>query len=373
MATYTSRFRAAWLTLAAVAFLAADAARAETYGGIEIGGKGVKATVLDVSRTPAGLEVKTLLSDSENTAVTAGLAMTGRFDPAALKASAAAVAGFTERMRKEHKLPLERIHVVGSSGLFSAIEGNKEAVQRNQAAITEAVRAASGMGMAFISVERESELSIAGIVPADQAEASVLLDIGGGNTKGGCRTGRDRYLTFGVPFGTVTFADVARKQAMANTFAGQLTAARESVLAPALRKALDGKAELTKRETICLSGGAAWALAALIKPADRSSYVALSADDVKAFHALIGKAKGKFPAVDLSAIKDEKARAAAEKEIGKVVKALKPDHLQAGAEILLALSNEMRFEKARRVMFVRHSQVGWLLAYLLEKADAKQP
>src|SRR5205814_6371316 len=105
-------------------------ARAETYGGIEIGGKGVKATVLEVRRQPGGLDVKTLFSDTENTGVTAGLAKTGRFDPAALKATAEAVAQFAQRMRKDYKLPAEQIHVVGSSGLFSAVEGNKEAIQR---------------------------------------------------------------------------------------------------------------------------------------------------------------------------------------------------------------------------------------------------
>ncbi len=368
-----SRWRAGWPGLVAIFLLGfAEDARSETFGGIEIGGKGVKATVLDVSRRPAGLDVKTLFSDTENTGVTAGLAKRGRFDPDALKATATAVAQFAERLKKEHKLSAERIHVVGSSGLFSAIEEDKEAIQRNQQLMAEAIRAASGLPMAFIDVERESRLSIAGIIPSNQLEVSVLLDIGGGNTKGGCRVSRDRDVTFGVPFGSVTFADAARKQ-KANTFAGQLAAARDMVLVPALKKAIDGKPELTKREAIFLSGGAAWAMAAIIKPADRSSYVSLTAEDVKAFHRLVGKANGQFPSVDLSSIKDEKARRAAEKEIGKVEKAIKPDQLQAGAEILLALSSEMRFDKANRVAFVRHAQVGWLLAYLLEKADAKQP
>src|SRR5262245_52129059 len=127
--------------------------RGETFGGIEIGGKGVKATVIAVEQTADGPEVKVLLADSKNTAITEGLGKTGKFDPDALKASAAAVAQFAERLQKEFKLPPERIYVVGSSGLFSAIEGKKDAIEANQRALTEAVKTASGLPMAFIDVQ----------------------------------------------------------------------------------------------------------------------------------------------------------------------------------------------------------------------------
>src|SRR5262249_54436562 len=141
-----------------------------------------------------------------------------------------------------------------------------------------------------------------------------------------------------------------------------------------LHKSIEDKAELTKRPLVLLSGGACWALATLTRPGDRTSYVRLSVEDIKAFHALVNKQPGTFPMPDLSSIENPKARAAAEKEIEKVKAALKPEHLQAGAEILLALANEFKLNGGeRRLLFVRHSQVGWLLAYIKEKAEPKSP
>src|SRR5207237_384518 len=82
-----------------------------------------------------------------------------------------------------------RLYVVGSSGLFSAIEGKKDAVKANQDALAEAIREACGLKMTFIDVTREAELSIDGVIPAKHAAVSMLLDIGSGNTKGGFRDG----------------------------------------------------------------------------------------------------------------------------------------------------------------------------------------
>ena len=368
------RWSAARLAFLAAAWLVlAGRSHAETYGGIEIGGKGVKATVVEVRRGPGGPEVRVLYSASKNTAVTAGLAKTRRFDPAAVKATARAVATFAQLVQKAHELPPGRMHIVGSSGLFSALRGDREAIEQNRRALAEAVRAASGMPMGFINVEQESRLSIDGIIPPDQLNTAVLLDIGGGNTKGGCRTGPGRYVTFGVPFGSVTFADAARQNGKGETFADKAEAARTALLQPALHKSIEGKDELLKRPSVYLSGGACWSLATLMKPADRGSYVRLTAEDIKAYRDLLRKANGKFPEVDLSAIKDEAVRKAAAKEIGKVRVVMKPEQLLAGAEILLALSEGMHLDKARQVSFVRHAQIGWLVAYLLEKTEARRP
>ena len=55
--------------------------RAEVHGGIEIGAKGVKATVIDVADGADGYEVKILLSGTKNTTLTAGLAAANGLKP----------------------------------------------------------------------------------------------------------------------------------------------------------------------------------------------------------------------------------------------------------------------------------------------------
>ena len=350
--------------------LLAGRARADVHGGIEVGAKGVKATVVDVTGGADGYDVKVLMSGTQNTTLVAGLASSGRFEAGALQDTAAAVAKFAARMGKEQNVPAERLYVVGSSGLFSALAGKTDAIKANQDALAAAVRDACGLKMTFIDVDREVELSLAGTVPARDAGAAVLLDVGSGNTKGGYRDADKGCVSAGIPYGSVTFADLVKKRADKGTFAENADALREEVLAPALKKAAEGKPGLRQRPRVYLSGGASWALATLVRPGDRADYVALTADDVDAYRKLLLATPGAYPAPDLSAIADAAAREAARKEIEQVKGVFKPEQLLAGAEILKALSDELDFGKDKKVSFVRHAQVAWILAYVAEKAGA---
>jgi exopolyphosphatase/pppGpp-phosphohydrolase len=344
-----------------------EPARASIHGGIEIGGKGIKATAVDVTPGPDGSEVKILMEVTQSHTLPAGLAASGRFDPQTLKEVAAAVAKFADKMQKDHKVPKDSIYVVGSSGLFSAVEKNKEAVENNRKALTEAVQTASGQMMTFIDVQREAELLIAGVIPVKHLDAALLLDIGGGNTKGGFRKEDKTYITFGIPYGSVTLADLIAKRADKEPFAEVAETVRVRTLTPELRKALEGKPGFSNRERIYLSGGAVWALVSFVRPSDRGSYVAVSNADIDAYEKMLLKTPGSYPVPDLSLIGDAAVREAAQKEIEQVKKVYKPEQLLAGAEILKALAEEFDFSKDKKVRFSRHAYLGWILAYIKEK------
>jgi exopolyphosphatase/pppGpp-phosphohydrolase len=358
------------VALVVLAWLAcAGQARAEVHGGIEIGAKGVKATVLDVTAGADGYKVKELLAGTKNTTLTAGLAASGRFNADAVRDTAGAVAAFAARMRQEYRVPPERLYVVGSSGLFSALAGKEDAIAANRDLLAAAVRDACGLAIQFIDVCREVELSVEGTIPARDAETAALFDIGGGNTKGGYREGK-AIVSAGIPLGTVTFTDFVKKRAGQVGFAGTAEALRDEVLVPALRKALKGKPGLTERQRIYLSGGSCWALATLARPGDRGPYVALTAEDVAAYRKTVRDARGAFPTPDLSGIADPDLRAAARKEIDKVKAAFTPEQMLAGAELLQALADELGFARGKKVYFARNAQVAWILAYVVEKAGA---
>lgn len=356
------------LTLAMLALGLPASARAEVHGGIEIGAKGVKAAVLDVKPAADGFEVKIVMSGNQNTTLTAGLAASEKFADPALKDTATAVARFAARMRKEHRVPDARIHVVGSSGLFSAIAGKNDAIKANQEALAKAIREACELPIGFINVQREIELSIAGIVPPRLSGTSLVLDIGSGNTKGGYRDADKKLVSVSIPFGSVTFTDLVTKRGGKERFAETATALRGEVLLPGLKKSLESKPGLRKRDRIYLSGGAVWAMATLVRPANRGGYVALTAEDIRAYRALLRKSPEVFPEIDLSAIADASVRAAATKEIARVKAVFKPRQLLAGAEILNALSSAFEFGQETKLYFVRHAQVGWIVAYVAEKA-----
>ena len=360
---------APWVA-AAFVFVAA-AARADVYGGVEIGAKGVKAAVIDATGGADGFHVRTLMSATKNTTPAAGLASTGKFDAAALKDTAEAVAAFADQMRKDHMVPAERIYVVGSSGLLAALGSDKDAVRANRQILEDAVQTASGLKMTFIDARREVELSVEGTIPTKYADSALLLDVGSGNTKGGFRGPGSDCVSMSVPYGSVTFADLIKKRSEKTAFPDEAAALREEMLAPALKKAIADKPELAKRERVYLSGGAVWALATLVRPGDRGDYVALTPEDIDAYRALLRKDAGAFPAPDLSGIADAATREAAEKEIAQVKTVFKPEQLLAGAELLKALSDEFGFGKDKKVFFARDAQVGWILAYVVEKAGPK--
>jgi hypothetical protein len=360
------------LGLAVLTLLAAPRVRAEVHGGIEIGSKGVKATTLDVTAGTEGPDVKLLKSGIQNTTLVSGLANSGRFDPEALKDTAAAVARFAAQMRSEGKVPPERIYVVASSGLFAPLEGKKEAIKENREALAVAVKGASGLPLSFLDVNREIELSIVGIVPDKQAGNSFLLDIGSGNTKGGYREPGKECVTVSIPFGSVSFSDLVKKKAGKGSFTDAADGLRAEMLVPALRKRVAEKPGLLGRKRVYLGGGAAWALATLVRPGDRSSYVPLTVDDVTAYHKLVSKDLDTFPKVDLSSIADPDARASAQREIARVKDVFTPRQLLAGAEILKALASELHFDKETKLYFARHSATGWILAYVREKADVSR-
>jgi exopolyphosphatase/pppGpp-phosphohydrolase len=358
------------VSLAAVLFIASPS-RAAVYGGIEIGAKGVKATVVDANPGADGLEVNVLMSGTQNTTLVAGLAATGRFKEDALKNTAAAVAKYAEQMKKEYKVPAEHIYIVGSSGLFSAIAGRKDDIKTDQELLGAAVSGACNLPVTFITVEREVALSIAGAVPAKFADSAVLLDVGSGNTKGGYRDGDKGYVTVSVPFGSVTFADAVKKRAGEGNFAESAAAARTELLVPAMKKTAKGKPELSKRDRVYLTGGAVWAMATLVHPGERGAYVALTKDDVEAYRKLLLKTPGVFPEPDLSAIADEKVRSGAQAEIKQVKKVFTPDQLLAGAEILKAMTDELGLGKDKIGHFTRNGNIAWIVAYVTEKGAAK--
>ncbi|HVS37811.1 MAG TPA: hypothetical protein VMS17_19795 [Gemmataceae bacterium] len=360
-----STMRTVWCAvLTAAALSIPTVVRAEVYGGIEIGGKGVKATVLDATGQGENLEIVVKLADSTNTGLASDVAKDGRFGDAALAETVKAVAAYRDRFRKDFGAADGRISVVGSSGLFAAIEGKPDLIKINQAQLATAVKGATGLDMNFIDVQRESELSIAGIVPNKHRGDAFLIDVGGGNTKGGCQIEAGKFATFGVPFGTATFSELAKKEG-----AGDATAMAklcEEKVAPLLKKGLSDIPDMAKRDPIYLSGGVVWSAATFAHPQDAKPYTPLTRKDVQQFEAALAAGGEQFPTPDLSGITDEAVRARAKSEWERVKKVYTPEQLLAGVQVLKSAMSAAGEDK--HFLFARNGYLGWILAYVTESA-----
>ncbi len=310
------------------------------------------------------------MTATQNTTLVGGLAASGRFNPEALKQTVAAVSKFADRMRKEHKVPDSRLYVVGSSGLFSALTGKADLIRMNREALVGAVRSACGLPMDFLDIGREAALTVVSVIPSTEAAGAVLLDIGSGDTKGGALDGDKGIITFGIPFGTVTFTDLVKARAGKGDFAATAAALRAEVLRPALEKQLQRKKSLAARGRVYLSGGTVWALATLLRPEERGAHVPLSAADIDAFHKLLLASPGAVPVPDLSKIADPEVRKQARREVEQVRRTFTREHLLGGTEILKALAAAFHFgDEGRQVAFARNGYLGWILGYVKEKGQ----
>ncbi len=365
-----SRLIACLLAVATAIPLAA-VARAEVHGGIEIGAKGIKATVLDIIPDPKGYEVTVKLADTTNTTLVAGLARTGSFDSKAVEETATVVGRYFTKMKSEFHIDPKHIYIVGSSGLFSPLQDKPDEVRVNQQTLADSVRTATGVSMVFIDAKREAELSIAGVLPRRFRDEAVLIDVGSGNTKGGYVTAQNEIISVGVPYGTVSFTELVKKAG--GSFADKARKLRDEKLAPTLKKELIDKPEMTTRPRVYLSGGIVWATATLTHPSETAAFTPLSVNDLDDLQKRLEADPGKFPSPALSSIADEAKRKQALAEIQKVQKVFSPEQLLAGTHILKALAGEMHLEDGnRQVYFARHGYLGWILAYVAEKgAESK--
>ncbi len=353
--------------LAVWALLAPRLAHAEIYGGIEIGAKGVKATVVGATGKGEEIEIVVKLADTTNTGLAADVAKDGRFGPDALAETAKAVGMYSERFRKEFHVAPERTYVVGSSGLFASIHDKADLTKENQASLAAAVKKQTGLAVTYIDVRREAELSIEGILPQRHRETGLLIDVGGGNTKGGCRAGPEKYTTFGVPYGTLTFSELARKNGAGD--AKSQAKLYDENIAPLLKKELAKLPDAAKRDPIYLSGGVVWAAATFAHPADAKAFTALTLKDVELLETQLAAAPpDAFPAPDLSPVPEGQARQRATAEWARGKGVYPPAQLRAGLQILKGVYHELGEEK--NYLFARHGYLGWILAYVTESAAA---
>lgn len=356
------RFAVALLALASLT----SVAPAAVHGGIEIGAKGVKAIVIDFTPTADGYDLNVLFSDTTNTALASGISATGKFDPKAVTATAEAVTKYATKMRDEFKIAPNRLYVVGSSGLFSAVEDKPDTVAANRDVLAKAVDEAAKVKMAFIDARKEAELSVAGIVPKRFRSEAALIDVGGGNTKGGAIGPDGKAILFAVPFGSLSFTEHVKKKG--GTFPATARLESDTTVIPALRKQTAENGSLADRNRFYVSGGAVWAITTLTHPGDRRPFTPLTLADIDSVANKLAADPTTLPTIDFAAIKDPAERAYAESEYAKVKKSYaQPEQLLAGTEVLRAAAAEYDLARpGKTILFARHGYVGWLLAYVAE-------
>jgi hypothetical protein len=347
----------------------------DLYGGIEVGPKWIKSIVVRVGTEEEGYEVKLLKTQSANTTLVQ--TWDGKFTPEAIEAAVQAVQRFYRQMQQEYGVPIENIHIVGSSGLIG----------ENLQDISHEVRKFTGRTISFLDVETEVQLAIAGTIPRryrvgetwfDNRSISLLVDIGSVKTKGGYQQlrrvspGRPDYdyITWAVPKGTITFTDEVTGATGATgemiayqAFAGRAQSMSNKSLRPLIRNEVLRKPGLLNRQKTYLTGEIIWSMVTLLHPEDRQNFVPVTMNDINTFCDRVARNPEALMNPDLSRIRDISVREEAKREVESVRNTLTPKNLIGGAEILKAVASEMNFS-GKKLIFARFGHLSWLLSYV---------
>jgi len=348
------------LRLVLLALVTASPGRAgELVAGIELGGKGVKGTVVEYDPAKPG---DVTLKDSATISTALADLDGGRFKPANIARSADAVRTLVKRFGDKHGIPAANVVVAGSSGI----------VGTNRDELSAAVMKVTGKPLVFITAAEEVGLTIQGL-GLRKFPTPANVDIGGGNTKGGYYANGDgkRLVSFaGIP-GTVALTTKAK--AAGGDYPTAVAKLADELVTEPLKAVATRDTKWKDQPKIFLTGGSVWAAATLLHPAKVGDpLVPLTRQDAEAFLAMVSKDPTAFPAVDLSGIAAPSLRAAAEAELKKVRAVYPPESLLAGAHILARLFRTLPLD-GKPTAFARSGGTAWILAYALAESDAAAP
>jgi hypothetical protein len=344
----------------------------DLYGGIELSNEGVKVLALQVSQAEDEPGLKRIYS--EMIRLRLGRTNDGEFPPQASVDAAQAVSTALARLRQEYKVPLDRIYLIGASGLRADYPKDLERI----------IRDATGLTLKFLDAVEEVQLSIAGTItrtskvgpiPIDNRNTSALIQIGYASTQAGYEMLKYStsaspsfdFVAVNIPQGVVSYANEVSKAVGRNSsvysFARQAKTSAALSFRQALRKEMENKPGLMHRKRVYLTGNLAWAMATLLYPQERQNLVPISYDDVVQFAERISRAPEELAYQKLTFIRDRRLRQEVEQEFGAIRATFTPKELIAGAEMLKAAAEELKWQD-KKILFVRFGHLGCILSYV---------
>jgi exopolyphosphatase/pppGpp-phosphohydrolase len=321
------------------------------YGGIEIGGKGLKISVVDIKNIETG-EFSITKFWTRNTAITRGISIDGKLRSEDVTETAVAVKEILEQLKSEYKLPNERIFIIASSGV--AMASNKEDLAVK-------VKSLIGRDLEFVTSEQEGKLVTKGSVPPSKYTNSFIFDIGGGNSKGGFVSIDDanHYIFTPLAFdlGSVTLTEKIKKNASSSDFKDFVASAVEfnDTLKNIVKFMYDNKTAARRKKNVYMVGGTVWSFISLTRPGLTNAYEEFTFQDIKNYQYDLVNNFDKF-----------EQQIDTQKDVAKVFDTYSREALLAGSYIMLNSIQDLSNPQEKKIYFVRQGHVAWLIAYIVD-------
>lgn len=340
------------LTLQCIALVNAQSDQsANLFGGIEIGSKGVKITILNIQNPKKGIfEIKDFWT--ENAGIARGISIDGKLQKDDVENTALIVQKNYNKLLNDFKVENAKIFIIGSSGVAMA-SNTKELVLK--------VKELTGKDLEFITSETEARLLVKGGIPPSRYLNALILDIGGGNTKGGYvgvfNDDNFVFMPLNLNLGTVTLTERIKKKAKSEDFLEFLktTSRYKDSLGIEVDKMYDVRPLSRKKKFIYMSGGAVWAFATLSATKPIENFHEFSIQEVKNYHVQLLGDYAKFEDM-----------AKSNKDIERVLKTYSHKHLISANDLLLSTLEKIEEPEDKKIYFVKQGQIAWLLAYVVD-------
>lgn len=348
----------------------------QLYSGIEVGSKGVKMSILELSKESQKTGNYNVIKDtSVNTDFIS-------FTEPTYSATLAALTGLYKVAAERYRIEPKFVFTAISSGV--SIQADKDNKKEWLSRLSDDFRKAikePGRVVSVIDVKEEARLSHLGIIPDSRRFSTFLIDIGSGNTKGGffpTDNIKDIRL-FQLTWGTKSVANATNERlgedtAMSN-FSRQLSRVLAGSADQEIVYAVNVSGAYNMSDNIAFSGGIAWAVATLLYPElIDNAVVPVTYDEIAEFMERIAKRPAslspEFIAKNVSDGTIDKQQVTKQAKI--VNKVFDQRALLSGTGLLLKIMRQFEgvYEK-KQFFLVKNGQVGWISAFV-NQAIAQQ-
>ncbi|TDW49133.1 Ppx/GppA phosphatase family protein [Flavobacterium sp. 270] len=328
------------------------------YGGIEIGRRAIKISVLEVDNIrKADYKIISFATDRLNFAE--HIATTGELPEEDINKISATVVDQLKKLREEYKIREENIFIVAAPVFASA---------RNVEVLKTKITSIANKKLDVLNVDEEAKVLVKGAIPPVDYANALLLDIGAQTTKGGYIDELDdnklEFIPLELDFGTMTLTDAVKKTVVNPNQANDLSTYQEKsfdynpILRKKIKEMLDANPLIEKKEKMYLSGGAVWAFATLYYNENvKEHFVALNMEDVMNYDAILKNNFVKFSNL-----------AKTNKEAARVLSTYDQKYLISANNILVGILESIPNLATKKIYFVKEGQVTWLISYIADRS-----
>ena len=326
---------------------------AQLYGGIEVGSKGIKMTVLEVENLRRNnYDVKEFWT--ENVGIATGISIDGTLFKEDIERAVAIVLLNYNRMLTEYKIEDKNIFIVASSGVGLAT---------NTSELTDKIKILTKKNTEVISSSVEAKLLLKGCIPPKNYLNSVIIDIGGGNTKGGYAKEINSvgvFFPISSDIGTVTLTELINKKCKQKTVFefNEVLFDYLPTLRETFKKMYVSRPESQDKNNVYISGGASWAFFTLLNgTVAEENFTLVSYDDILSLKAIAENNYQRF-------VLDAESNA----EKKKVLKTYQQKNLIAAFNLLETCLEVIPNLNNKKIYFAKQGQIAWLVSYVFDNA-----